>query len=448
MQLQLLALFVAAASFIVETRAAPAVSAREQLRFNDGWALEDHLGNLSPWRKAPVPEGISEDLPENCVVDQVMLMHRHGSRYPLVTELLFIQGLSSRLANASDIIQNLSDLPDEFQFLKKSYSTKLGHDDLTAPGRRQTFDAGVEFRLQYPQLAAKTILAGLQDRVVESAQWFQQGFFGRTYSNTSVLETIPEDNVTISWITPMNTCPLWQYNYGNNLTIAWGNTYLPPIQERLNDVLQGVELSLDDVHGAFYACVYDLAAWGVSPWCSVFTHSEIEDFEYELDLLMVGAFGYNLPGDMGSVLGSLLVDKVIERFTNASGTSVPMYLEFGHDTSIDMALTALGLAQDDPPLTVDSRPSERKWRTSQQVPFAARMVFERFSCSSSSEFEANTPYVRLMLNASPFPLSTCQDMDSKYGTCTLADFTASNKASTDTVWGDARWNQTCGNPGF
>lgn len=105
--------------------------------------------------------------------------------------------------------------------------------------------------------------------------------------------------------------------------------------------------------------------------------------------------------------------------------------------------------RDDPPLTVDYRPSERKWRTSQQVPFAARMVFERFSCSDSSDrFQPNMPYIRLMLNASPFPLSTCQDMDDKYGSCTLADFTASNKASTDIVWGDAQWNQTCGNAGF
>lgn len=165
MQLQILALFVAAVFLGVETRAAPTVSAHEQYRFDEGWALEDHLGNLSPWKKAPVPEGIAEDLPESCVVDQIMLvslakangslvqeshatlglqMHRHGSRYPLVTELPFIQGLVSRLANASDAIQNLSDLPDELQFLKKGYVTKLGHDDLTAPGRRQTFDAGVE----------------------------------------------------------------------------------------------------------------------------------------------------------------------------------------------------------------------------------------------------------------------------------------------------------------
>lgn len=33
-----------------------------------------HLGNLSPYLKAPVPNGIQETLPEDCTVDQVMLV--------------------------------------------------------------------------------------------------------------------------------------------------------------------------------------------------------------------------------------------------------------------------------------------------------------------------------------------------------------------------------------
>ena len=36
--------------------------------------LEDHLGNLSPYHKAPVPHGIKEDLPVDCKVEQVMLV--------------------------------------------------------------------------------------------------------------------------------------------------------------------------------------------------------------------------------------------------------------------------------------------------------------------------------------------------------------------------------------
>ena len=75
------------------------------------------------------------------------------------------------------------------------------------------------FRLKYPNLQADSVLAGLQDRVVESAQWFAQGYFGRSWTDLNATEfaTIAEDSVTPSWITPMNTCKSWQYAYGNNV---------------------------------------------------------------------------------------------------------------------------------------------------------------------------------------------------------------------------------------
>lgn len=37
-----------------------------------GWQLTQHLGNLSPYFKPPVPSGIQETLPGECKVDQVM----------------------------------------------------------------------------------------------------------------------------------------------------------------------------------------------------------------------------------------------------------------------------------------------------------------------------------------------------------------------------------------
>lgn len=61
--------------------------------------------------------------------------------------------------------------------------------------------------------------------------------------------------------------------------MTWGAVYLPPITKRLNSVLPHTNLTDDDTHGALYACAYDLAAHGVSPWCDAFTEKEIADFE-------------------------------------------------------------------------------------------------------------------------------------------------------------------------
>lgn len=408
----------------------------------------NNLGNLAPYHKGPVPEGLNETLPEDCSVDQVMLMGRHGSRWPLASELEYIVNLTTKVSGSWDYIQN-ADLPESMSFLKNGYTTSLGHDNLTATGRKQLFDHGVAFKLKYPDLNATTVLAGDQDRVVESAQWFSMGYFGRDWFTLqdTMFETIPEDEVTISWITPMDTCANWSYtSFGVAPVEEWGAVYLPDITSRLNGIIPGLNLTDDDIHGALYACAYDYAAYEVSPWCDVFTEDELAQFEYELDLLMTGAFGYNLPDPMGATIGSLYVNKLIDRFTNASGDAVLLYLEFGHDTTIDLALTALGLAKDDPPLSTTAMPEERAWHTSQQVPFAAQMIWEKFSCSSSFE----GPQIRLILNDAPFPLSTCADSedDLMYGSCALDAFVSANGDSTTVSWGDKTWNATCGASDF
>ncbi|CDO74896.1 hypothetical protein BN946_scf184988.g3 [Trametes cinnabarina] len=98
-------------------------------------------------------------------------------------------------------------------------------------------------------------------------------------------------------------------------------------------------------------------------------------------------------------------------------------------------------SRDAPPLSARGpvRPN-RKWRTSLQVPFAAQMVWEKFTCAASFK----GPQVRLVLNDAPFPLSTCVRVDRRYGSCAVADFVASYKASAARKWGDAVWNATCG----
>ena len=118
-----------------------------------------------------------------------------------------------------------------------------------------------------------------------------------------------------------------------------------------------------------------------------------------------------------------------------------MYLEFGHDTTIDMALTALGLFADHPPLSPTALRPHRAFRTSTQVPFAAQMVWERFSCTRSF----HGPQIRLVLNGAPVPLAMCAHTDRRLGSCALADFASTNAASVQHSWGDARWNATCGN---
>jgi hypothetical protein len=70
-------------------------------------------------------------------------MGRHGSRFPLSSELPYITNLTVKLAAAAAAIKN-AHLADSLAFLKDGYTSTLGTNNLTAPGRRQLFNHGVE----------------------------------------------------------------------------------------------------------------------------------------------------------------------------------------------------------------------------------------------------------------------------------------------------------------
>jgi acid phosphatase len=370
-------------------------------------------------------------------------MHRHGSRQPLSDELGVIQNLAYYINNNSALFSTPEkDLPGEYDFLTAGWNSTFTTNDLSAPGRQQLFDHGVAMKLKYPSLYTDVVLAGDQDRVVESAEWFMDGYYGRSVNSTATLNRIAEDETTVSWITPMDTCDGWEYSFGSDLVSEWDAVYLSPIAERINGVLAaaypGVNFTAAHVHGMLYACAYGTAVYGVgsSPWCPIFLADEILDHEYEYDLLMRGAFGYGLPGDMGTVIGSLLVSNVTAFLQEKSGPNLS--LNFGHDTTIDMGLTALGLAAD--PAYPPEGPvnATRAWRTANQVPFAAQMFWRSLSCGEDTR-------IQLLLNEANFDLSPTGCKSDSYGTCSFVEFISTNtiQAALNVTHDDAVWEAAC-----
>ncbi|OJA20393.1 hypothetical protein AZE42_05353 [Rhizopogon vesiculosus] len=374
-----------------------------------------------------------------------MLLHRHGSRGPAFTdEEHMINSLVNTLEGGRDAIQH-AHLPENLRFLKNGYDFDMEAQSLTIIGRQQLFNHGVEFGLKYPNFNTETLLSSDVQRVIDSMYFFAQGRFGHEIENKT-LRTVKDTQDLVSWITPWNHCPGmdWQHgtNASNQVGAEWSSTYLPPITYRLNRLLPGVGLNDTDTHGALYACAYDLAAGKESPWCNVFYAHELAAFEYEMDLILDATIGYLAYNNTGRVLGSVFVNKLIERFSNASEEAQSLYLEFGHDATIIAAMAAMDLNRDDPPLSPHGQPLRRKFRTSYQTPFAANMIWERFTCK---EF-FDGPQIRLVLNEETYPLLSCAKTmrDRKYGTCSLEAFTGVNEFSTSISFDDDTWEAVCG----
>jgi hypothetical protein len=75
----------------------------------------------------------------------------------------------------------------------------------------------------------------------------------------------------------------------------WLDVFGPPITARLNSWAPGANLTNEDIHGLMMLCAFHTVAsvpYGYtegsplpfSPFCSLFTPSEFESFEYSSDL--------------------------------------------------------------------------------------------------------------------------------------------------------------------
>lgn len=58
---------------------------------------------------------------------------------------------------------------------------------------------------------------------------------------------------------------------------------------------EGFELNVNDTYGIQEICAYEVAAFGSSDFCSLFTLAEWQGFEYSTDLAYYGDYSVSLP---------------------------------------------------------------------------------------------------------------------------------------------------------
>lgn len=164
--------------------------------------ISRYWGNLSPWYSLRSADyGLSDAdplVPEGCDITQVLLLYRHGARYP--TSGAAPGTFAQKVANATKA-GGLA-FSGELSFLS-DWTYKLGAELLTPFGRSQNFLLGVEYRQLYGHLLNNFTAAGTlpvfrtqsQDRMVKTAENFAAGFFG-------VPEYMSEVNIEILVETP------------------------------------------------------------------------------------------------------------------------------------------------------------------------------------------------------------------------------------------------------
>ena len=115
-----------------------------------------------------------------------------------------------------------------------------------------------------------------------------------------------------------------------------------------------------------------------APWCSVFSIDDIAVLEYGEDL------GYYYEAGYGYAMNKNILCEAMQnmlKFLQSNDPNEqPARILITHSTSMQILLVALGLQEDELPLTQKNfaQQTYRKWRTSQHTAYASNMAVVRY----------------------------------------------------------------------
>uniref|UniRef100_A0A3P8SLG7 Multiple inositol polyphosphate phosphatase 1 n=1 Tax=Amphiprion percula TaxID=161767 RepID=A0A3P8SLG7_AMPPE len=162
------------------------------------------------------------------------------------------------------------------------------------------------------------------------------------------------------------------------------------VEEKIADRL-GVEYSLitdDMAEAAFYLCAYEFAIKTVnSPWCRLFDVVDAQVMEYANDLKQYWKRGYGY--DINSKSSCILFHDLFSRLDNTVSenqlgqpVTEAVTVQVGHAETLLPLLTLLGFFNDSDALTSTNyaTQTQRSFRTSHMLPYAANLLFVLYDC--------------------------------------------------------------------
>lgn len=376
----------------------------------DQYNVINFLGGSAPYKQNP-GFGISTDIPDQCTVEQVQLLSRHGERYPSVGSGARLEKIMRKFeAHNGTFHGPLSFLNDYTYFV----SDPSLYEKETTPFNSEGFFAGTStaerhgmyFRSKYkslytsnsshPSLVVFTTNSG---RVHLTAKNFARGFLQDQYSDANVKYVILEEDSKMgaNSLTPSYACrPYLDDDSPDDIVDQYDDSYLGQIRQRLLKDNQGLSLSESDVERLFLWCAYEINVRGLSPFCSLFTNEEYIRYSYLVDL---DAYYNNGPGSKYTKGVGASYWQLSLRYLQQKSPLQKVLLSFTHDTDIEIFLASIGLT-DAAPLPTSHVAFPNPYVHLSIVPQGARVYLEKYLCG-------NETYVRFILNDAVVPLKNC-----------------------------------------
>jgi len=277
-----------------------------------------------------------------------------------------------------------------------------------------------EVRLLHQNQQQAKILTVRQDtifRVVDSARLFARGYLGPNATvdgSVYVLNQTDPRSIANS-LAPSDLCASYDDNSGGANATIWADIYLPPVVDRINSRLNGVQFNSSDVVLFPYLCGFESQITGRrSPWCDTFTEDEILQYEYAQDIRYWYGSGIGAQARVDKFLMLPFLTQLVEVFVSGPNTSYtnansstpfrpnPLIATFTNDGQINQLAAAIGVFDDQAPLPATHIPANRTFKASNFVPMRGTIGFERLNCGHKGV------YMRIKLDDQVYPVPYCQ----------------------------------------
>uniref|UniRef100_A0A336LK28 Multiple inositol polyphosphate phosphatase 1 n=1 Tax=Culicoides sonorensis TaxID=179676 RepID=A0A336LK28_CULSO len=362
----------------------------------------------------------------NCEPKKIWILSRHGTRYPTGKEM-------KRMA---DLVNLRDEILDNYDTRRSKPDTGALCEGDLAGFRNWEWDSNItanydqylvwqgwedlkflakSFQKRFPQVMGnyyereKYLFRHTDtERTASSYKAFVEGLFGpNAYLNIN----IPPPPANDTLLKFYDLCPAFDdqsaaakgpdSEYQKFINSPTGQRVISEISQRLGFKFS---LSAKQIDTIFDTCRYE-QAWHLdkySAWCSAFTKSQIEALEYLEDIKYYYKQGYG--SELNSNIACTLVQDMLTHMGSDKNPSVVTY--FAHSSTVQLFLTALGVAKDRDSLRADNYGdmTYRHWRTSKIGPFTANIAAVKYECPR----EAEPNKIMFFLNEKPVNFDWCK----------------------------------------
>ncbi|CAE6361180.1 unnamed protein product, partial [Rhizoctonia solani] len=222
----------------------------------------------------PDVSDVSQVIPEGCTINQVAITSRHGSRYPDPGAYDEWLAFEAKVQNGS--------FSGPLAFLNNWHPVLTHPLDqiarLIVTGYLEAYSLGTQTGLRYLHLHADNtpfvVRANSAQRTIDSARLFARGFGG---PNATTLGTVYVANPKGAQaggnsLATSDLCPNYVDTSGANQIAVWDSICLPPILQRLQKYINGVNLTTSGISIMPYLCGFETQITReLSPFCDILT---------------------------------------------------------------------------------------------------------------------------------------------------------------------------------